>query len=61
MLKNGNSGNRNGKQNQKTEFFLVQKTKNLKNGQNCKTENSNAPLLNTCACHVLEFLDLTKK
>ena len=45
MLKNSKSANSNERQNQKTGFFLTQKNwkTDLKNSQNRKTENPDAP------------------
>ena len=44
MLKNEKSANRNDHQNRKTEVFCNKKQKtDLKNSQNRKTENPNAP------------------
>ena len=43
MLKKGKTGNHNGQQNRKTEFFHCKNRKtDLKHGQNRKTENPNA-------------------
>ena len=47
MLKNEKSANRNEHQNRKTD---------LKNSQNCKTENPNAPLLYTLSVKQMEVL-----
>ena len=47
MLKNGKSANRDEHQNRKSEVFGVETEKtDLKNSQNCRTENPNAPFLN---------------